>query len=608
MVSFSVPNQLTYASSPSLNLYSPCHKYKTTQSFAKLLKNVSLIALSSLLASACNSSESTQTTSSPSGKTVATSSLLKRVPLESYGVFVGNSGSDIMQKYRQTPWGRPSTRTLDQLKSSESEEAQKAVAVIEALEKSALASTLGLAGGESSIDEVVAYVANRPETMSFGAIAHSNNEKDLNALLDQVISVMKEKGLTVTEVSSGDPKIFSLPINLEEDDIKIKDLFFAASKDTVAISTHQDAFERIFDASAPSDLPPLFNKASFKNTLAKGKSNSVLSFAFVDMKDLLNHFMRLSKANKNSEEGDSSAEKLEELIKTVPLDYLSYFRSMKNTLMDEVTLQLTPQTEEQKKTIESLAGIQPQNLLTSAPSSFVFLLGLDINYFVKVAEQQMPKPDANDQEAVATAQNVSMVLNYLKPVQSLNLGLRQSKGSSPFPDLTIFLASDQAEILYMQLKTLVMMGMKASPLKNLQWLQKQVEGLDVDYALSPFGIGLFMAKTSNHIIFSSSEAGLTSVARSFKGDEDKLWTQLPAHVKESIGDGAGFISYAANLSEFSELLQSFQSSLSMFTGGQSPIKDEDILRLKSLGTVVGTTTFSDNALKLKAVYEVNKGS
>jgi hypothetical protein len=154
---------------------------------------------------------------------------------------------------------------------------------------------------------------------------------------------------------------------------------------------------------------------------------------------------------------------------------------------------------------------------------------------------------------------------------------------------------------------LVMLGIKSSPLKNLQWLKKQVEGLDVDYALSPFGVGVFLAKTSNHIVFSSSEAGLVSVARSFKEGGDNLWKNLPETVRLSLGNEPGFFSYAADLGEFADLLRSLQTSLSMFTGGQSPLKEEDVTRLKSLGTVVGTARFRDNnTFEFKAVYELAK--
>jgi hypothetical protein len=559
---------------------------------------VVLSALFIFSAFGCQSKETQQTTQQAPAK----GDLLSRVPLNSYGVFISKTGSDVMRNFRKTAWGKPSRYSLDQLKNVQSEQAEQAAKVMSILAESEFATAFGLAEGESTVTEIIAFAAPRGESVSFGAFAAAKDGTDFLPLFDKAVAQMKQNSVAVKDIQPSNPKVVAIPIEGQKNTLNT--VYVAATKERVAFATDQGELTRIFVTDGPTDTPPLLEKGSFKIAYAKGLQEDVLSFAHLDIRDVAKHLSSMSTAAQkvdSEQEGPVDPQELQKALESLPLENLTYFRRINDSMTDEVLVQLMPHTEKQREVLTTLAELKPHDLLQSAPPSFVLLLGADVDYFVKLAEKFPAEVGSSEADSIAP------ILNYLKDVDSLNIGLRQGKGGSPFPDIAIFLASPQPDQLYEQLKMLVMLGIKSSPLKNLQWLKKQVEGLDVDYALSPFGVGVFLAKTSNHIVFSSSEAGLVSVARSFKEGGDNLWKNLPETVRLSLGNEPGFFSYAADLGEFADLLRSLQTSLSMFTGGQSPLKEEDVTRLKSLGTVVGTARFRDNnTFEFKAVYELAK--
>ena len=122
--------------------------------------------------------------------------------------------------------------------------------------------------------------------------------------------------------------------------------------------------------------------------------------------------------------------------------------------------------------------------------------------------------------------------------------------------------------------------------------------------LTPFGVGAYITSINGMVVLTSSEKLIADLAAAAKGGAT-LSSTMPKG-SDTILDAKPVLLAFANISRLAEVILSTQQNLSMFTGGQSFVDQQQIDQMKKVGSIAGGLTVQSDAIKLRSVYEAPK--
>jgi hypothetical protein len=193
-------------------------------------------------------------------------------------------------------------------------------------------------------------------------------------------------------------------------------------------------------------------------------------------------------------------------------------------------------------------------------------------------------------------------IDSLDALQGVTLAVRNASGASPFPELVLELTSSDAPRLKESLKVALGALSAGGGLPLGSWQSKKVGGIDVDFMASPIGIGIFLAATRNGIVVSTSEGVFADIERGAFAKEVPARFEHQAFAEDKAPLVLGFLSGQ----RLAALIESVQTSLAMFTGGQSLVDQPTLESVRALGSIGMAATYRDGAVRLHHHYEVEK--
>jgi len=425
----------------------------------------------------------------------------------------------------------------------------------------------------------------------FGAYSILAEDIDPAAHLSALEAAMKTEQLTVERRSFGAAHGLVLS-DVAGSSTQSKKFFLVASTNRLSVSTSALLAERLvtpLDTIAPSergraalDANPVFQRARARAANTAG----IFAFGFVDAASglkLVQAAVPVGQAPIDTTQFDKSIESL------------AFARTMGAGLNDFVWFGLpmgavTPQVE----TILTGGGAHPG--LKRIVNGAVFVTSID-GAVAKAIKAIATAPDATGAQPPAVP-----FLDSFDTLGGATIALRNASGASPFPELVVELASSDAPRLKETIKVATGALSAGGGLPLSGWQSKKVGALDVDFMASPLGIGIFLGVARDAVIVSTSEGVFADVERGAVAAEVPARFDNPSFADDKGPLVLGYLSGQ----RLATLVESLQTSLAMFTGGQSIVDPATIESFRALGSIGVAATYGNNAVRLHHHYEIEK--
>jgi hypothetical protein len=210
--------------------------------------------------------------------------------------------------------------------------------------------------------------------------------------------------------------------------------------------------------------------------------------------------------------------------------------------------------------------------VSSLPTETAVLVGIDLDFFKRM------------NGGISAENPYQTTLNLLS---DLAIGIVSGSASSAFPDLHISVKSPHPAELGKSLRSLLEKLSTEQGLPFTEWQTKKADGISIDFYASPFGVGIYMADTTDALLVSSSEQGLKSLVDSHKQNR-----ALSSVV--TISPSAKSPVYAQlNGSRVASLLSSLQSTLQLFGVPKEISSSQRIDEIKKIGKVEAFSDLKD---------------
>lgn len=559
-------------------------------------------------------------------KAAQESKLLEKIPSSSFGFLVYDESSAAAQRFRKSPWGDQAAleQGLSQWYGSEN------------LSKVALAvyqNVLTTPGSHaSSIKEGVWFIGGDLTTKpELGVFVSAATNVAMTERLAALEASLKKEGLTVKKEEIPNLQSFSVELGNSDTPLKVTKVFFVANKDLLAATSELPSATALFDDKVKGGASamissPFFTKASQKvRSPGDQFAYGYLDRAFLPQVQKLANITIDQEANKEEQaeevktskgegKGVKGAEKtvkgekaspeeakreVNEFINNLPLGSVFVSSKMGDTPSYQVLGDLTPKDDYQREFLDAFTKAGNQHIGDLVPEATAFLVSIDGKFMTGLRDLGLKHMPNEEKEAF---KNQFVLLDLLK---SFGVAIRGGAGS-PFPELFLIGASDKASELSQSLQQIIGLGLGATGLPLSAWQTKEIEGVKVNYALTPFGIGIYIGASKHAVIIGTSELGVTDALKVSSGKANSMAESIKGAGKELFSERSGPIVFYGNLPQVASMIESLEGSMAMFTGGKSTFDKAQIDRLRSMGTAIATVRATDGMLDIEQSYQSNK--
>lgn len=556
----------------------------------RIAATLSLVALIALSVS-CSKKEAGQAATSSSRSVSAPVkatdfSILNRLPQSLVGFLTWNATTPAYAKFKQSAWGQSdNAAAVSGLKSlADSPEDKKTIDTFYSL----LTETgiLGKTSSDSSIvGEGAVFLGVANEQPEFGAYMIALPGESFEDKIPAFKKAFTDEGHQVRDETFTGGSGFSIFVKKSEKAPNgERRVFLASKKGDLALTSEKLLAENYIAGKTFTGFEDLKSSARYKKAEAglQGESGGRFNFGYFDLTQMIAKAPKDIASNKD--------------VNLIPIEAFMFSRAMSAQLNDTASAVVNAKNEQQQTVINALKGTGKNNLLTQVPGNTLLLLGLDGNVLSGLAEAGIKEAPAAQQEAA------SAHLETLKKVSSLGIGVRGASGPSPFPELLVVAESADAPSLQGIVKTLLGAAVSSAGMPLSPWQTKEVEGISTDFLMSPLGIGIYLGSSPGGLILASSEGGLRDSIKASKDESSSLIAKIPSSSKQLAQNNSVFVAYS-NFEDMADLIESFQGSLAMFTGGKANVKQKDLDQLRKMGEMVFAVNFSDGLLKMRGSYD-----
>lgn len=492
-------------------------------------------------------------------------SLLQRMDINTAGFIYWNTQVQSFKDFVSSPWGQNS-QGFEITEQPEIKKLQNALIRIGILHSSA--------GHADTISEGVAFFvppSSKDKKINFALYLTGNDKQDMTTVIKSLHDELSKDGIVVTEINpiENSPTIsIKLPSSPPE---YPSELLVSASKDRlVAAST-----ETLVIAGIRTDVtgnPAILSHPKYLE-LKKGVSERG-SFIFSSMD--LSKILPVLESNAKSVDPQID-------LKSFPISFVTYDRNFNYGPKDRVALTIEPKSDSQSHLLKYLKG--SNNISATVPGDAVISLEVDGDVFAQLGEIEQLK-------------GMSDMQNILHQITRLALFARSGGTGSIFPEVTLAIKSSdpikfRSDILN-QLKNLSQLASGAlSP-----WKEVKISGANIDYSLSPLGVGLYLGNVNGQTILSSSDSYFRSVSETVKTSSLKQRLQeirAPSDNTLSIG----FLDFK----KIALLGKELQGTMGLFTGGATaPGTADRMSSIEHLGTLAYEVRYESSELLIEAAY------
>ena len=352
-------------------------------------------------------------------------------------------------------------------------------------------------------------------------------------------------------------------------------LNFLVKDNGVAISNRVNLVERYLDNDFDSGY---FNKLikenenfekSYKKSLKDGTTSFGLATLILNSKFLPD-------------------QKVQEELSKLPVKNLVLNQAFNNNdmLVTRIASYYTPQTDEQKKIANVLNSSNSVNAPTSIPQNTMASITVSMKLIKSLIEE------FNLEKEVAP-------YAHLLDMENINLTIQGPSGSM-FPSIALVAQkANNPNMIIKDVKDTISSAKGAFPIPLNAWQKKQINNMDVEYLITPFGVGIFMAQNGDSLILASSEAFIADIT-----SKDAIKTADAIRAKYDTRKNSIFNMYGSSKA-FARALRTLNTTLSTFAKKDIPNLDETIALLEQSPNTIIDIFSEDNTIigETKVVLE-----
>jgi hypothetical protein len=525
--------------------------------------------------------------------------LLQRLPNTTAGFVVMDFNGEGYKKFISSPWASD-MQGLNAIKSAvddleaqgaSEEQIKMAKMLLGSLQKLGLVSADGKSQVEKVLSSSVAFVSIRKEEevpLDLGVFVRAANGVSIADRVATLKQIVSDAGFKATDETIGGAQGFvTEPNQSGEEPLNVK-LYVAGTSDKLGFAFSKGALEGLFASTNTSGLAniralPEFSKAEE----AVRSPESPLSFGFVSFK-LLEPIL-----DQTQEEGADDFS-----LKNNPLAALAFGQGYSTQMVSTAGLVVSPTNDVQKSVFTAFEGSGLPATAFKLPADTAVSLSLDARILGKLETVLKGLDDPS----------ASMVIQQIKNIDGITLGVRNGDGSSPVPDIYLTLDSSTREQVASSLEMGIGLGMMATG-QQPQWMSKEISGNPTRYFLTPIGLGVYMSspKNSKSLIVASSERAVKDLSAS-ESNGASLDTVMSRSLRDRVPSSTSFGSLYLNFIQLGNLLDSVKGTVSSMMG-PNPELDQalDSTRLKKLGVGIGNLSYANGVFKVQSVVERIEG-
>ncbi|MBX7144416.1 MAG: hypothetical protein K1X79_08210 [Oligoflexia bacterium] len=517
---------------------------------------------------------------------------IQKLPASAMAFLTWDSTRPAYQKFRLSQWGRAgNSALLDTFKQiAERSQDEKLLGLVDAFIKTGLITTSS-DQSEALRDAVVFLTTDQPSHQPgitlYASANQGTNFKDKLRVLEDL---MKSSGYETSKRTSPYDGFTLKIVRAQGSPIS---LHFAASQDILAVSSQEELLAAAFAEPNPAGLQQVKQTEAFLKTAGAANPGDEVSMVFVDLRKLMGEVNN----SVPPVTGTAESQKIHETLANFPAQGLSWSRRMGRTLTDSIAISLDPKTEDQRRWVNALSGSGQAYSFKKLPPDILTGVTFDGALLHNIKEAALAEVTAEERS------QLSPQLAFLDTLESFSVAIRSGTGGSPFPELVLVATGSNVDSIKQSFRNGVDQIVQALGLKLGAWQKKQIDKAQIEYIMSPLGIGAFLAQSSGTTILSSSESAVSDIMRAQAGTAPGLGDKLPDGaqdlLKQSNPLGFGYI----NFFRIASVLENVQGSLAMFTGGKSAVEQEKVEYLKNLGALAGSASTKDGILRLEASYD-----
>lgn len=551
---------------------------KVLVQIAAAARLTALLLVLSLAGTACSKKEEQQSagsvkTAAAGGSSLLDAEVLSYLPEGTLGFYVLALDTPTAKKFREGRWGEWSKKQLksskDTLQSLASADPQTAkfLPFYDVIEE------LGIIGGaEPSIRQGVVFIGSAEAEPEFaGALALGGSGADMLALQNKVKGSLQGEGSVKAESISGATEAFSYDPPSPE----VGAVYFAATKERLALASSQSLAAKLISGAKTEAITGIRNSDNFKRAVAKLPAVNQLNLAYVNIDNAVPLFNRLA----------SPADAIP--ASEIPLESLAFVATFDASLNQTAAVTLRKDLSDATQKLVAALKAPAADLYKAMPADAALFFALDGAVISGLY----------DMAAAADPSLAGQVpgLDTLRSVKAVDLTIRPGDPSSPFPEIILGVSSSQAAAIAELIKAGIGAGLGQGGMPGAQWMQRDISGVKSDVLPTPLGVSVILASTESNLVLTTAE----------KGVSDRLGKGQPGKLPEAVGrvphGNAAQIASYADMQRLASIVESFQGTMAMFTGGQPQQGDTAFIDgLKNSGNAAATFSFEEQAVVMRS--------
>jgi hypothetical protein len=394
--------------------------------------------------------------------------------------------------------------------------------------------------------------------------------------------ILTDAGLSTADEQIGSAKGFVATMPAPEEDMTIS-LHVVATRDKLGLAFSKEAVEGLIADGATKGLSNLRALPEFaKAEEAVRSPEPALSFAFLSVKTFLTSLAEDS-ANGDDELG----------AKDIPVTAVAMSQGYGDQMVTSAAVMVSPTNDLQRSVFAAFENSGIPADAFKLPSDTALSLSLDARVISKL---ENALKTLNDPSA-------AMVVEQLKNIQGITLGLRNGDGTSPVPDIYLSLDSSARDQVASTVETGIGLGMMATG-QQLQWNSKDISGSPTRYLMTPIGVGVYVSspKNSNALVVATSERAVQDITTS-NGGGASLDTSMSKALRSRVASTSTGSLYM-NFIQLGALADAVKGTVASLMG-PNPEFDQALNseQLRKLGVGIGSLSYTNGVFKIQSVFD-----